>query len=581
MKPVKIVAIRSPGRLPTVVHDLGPAWNHLRTQGFHCQRWSASHTFWRVLCDPAVSGLLPRSSPNLLGSVRSKMTRWTIAASGRVASDGLDALARREAMFDKSLHATSLGAIETHCARLSHSQSESAFSTRYGMTSKVSNLDDSGELITLAERTDSFVGRVVERVAEATPAEADLALVAVGSAQELFAAAALVTAMKRRRPSLHVCLWDHAYENFSLHAHLPELDRHGALTRIFDSVIASKDERDALVVLLAERLAAGRDTRGYLRLKDFPLARRPSLAPNIVQDFEPTFAAQPILWTRVSSRRCYWSRCSFCVQNEKYEDVHAPSKTELVAVRERLAALRKSGWENLIFSDEALSPAMLRGLAEGLMEDGTSLSWACRSKMELAHGAELFRLLANAGCYEVLFGLESISERVQKLMDKHVPGLDRAAMRQRFSEARTSRVGVHINLIAGFPGDTLSDCEESIDFVVDVSEKAPNTTALLNPFALFPGTPIAADPARWGIAVDTPTGDMPTVLGFRTDDVHSEAIYAAVPALKSRLYSGLGQDAANGDAAEQLSHEFLTGSGHGALLKADILVNGARSQSSA
>ena len=133
------------------------------------------------------------------------------------------------------------------------------------------------------------------------------------------------------------------------------------------------------------------------------------------------------------------------------------------------------------------------------------------------------------------------------------------------------RLALICALMAAFPGDTLAECERTVRLVTEVLGGDALTTALLNRFALFPGTPIAREPERWGVDVVDPAGDMSQELAFRLrgEDARAEAaIVEALPALRRELYDGLGQPGAHGAPAERLAHAMITGSGHGAILKA-------------
>jgi hypothetical protein len=95
-----------------------------------------------------------------------------------------------------------------------------------------------------------------------------------------------------------------------------------------------------------------------------------------------------------------------------------------------------------------LPPALLQHLSQDVLERGLAFRWSCRSKLELAHTPELFRLMRRAGCFEALYGLETVSPRMQRRMSKYVEGLDAGRVRSLYRATAEAGLGLHVNLIA-------------------------------------------------------------------------------------------------------------------------------------
>ncbi len=175
-----------------------------------------------------------------------------------------------------------------------------------------------------------------------------------------------------------------------------------------------------------------------------------------------------------------------------------------------------------------------------------------------------------AGCYEVLFGLESISPRMQKLMGKFVEGLDSCRVRGIFSATSAAGLGMHVNLIGGFPGDTPHDLEESVDFLVESLGSARNATFHLNRFELFPGSPILRDAQAFGVTPITCDGDMPDHFDYQiapelADDAMN--VRRLIPLARRRLQTELGWTRWGSGPAVDTALYFYFVSGHGAIFK--------------
>ena len=571
---MEIVRLVPPGRFPTVIHEPGDWHGVIGCRAdCHLQSFSLNEAWWRIVCSPAAKALLLEDLP-ALERVRQRL-HWRaagldLAASGRAASLALMEFRRDDSFAASGAYLRAAAALGEHCAGLDQAQRETQFLIEEGPWVRRLDYDESTALAGFARRP-SFLRRLIANALTEAPEKIDLLIVTVTSPQDLLTAMIAVLLLKQRHPDLHACLADHGWENFSLTPHVEQLRRRGALDSVFDTILVSKDERDRLLPALIERIAAGERPRGYLRASEFasvpaPARSAPAPAPRL-----PTFTSEPILWMRLSSRRCYWSRCAFCTQNSKYDDPRAPSRSEIDNALDRVAVNLAAGYRQVIFSDEAVSPAFLRQLCEAVIARGMSFRWACRCKLELAFTPDLFRLMRRAGCYEVLYGLETISPRMQQRMDKYVEGLDRERIASIFAAASDAGLGLFVNLIGGFPGDTREELRSSVDFLIGVFRHADHATYVVNQFALFPDTPIAAAPERFGVALRPSAADMParypyTLIGEGAEE--TQLAHGLVPAMRRRLDSELGWaqlgSGSGGDAARILYFE----TGHGALLKA-------------
>lgn len=569
---MKIVALTPPSRFPTVDHDPGLWWG-AAAASHDAVRYSANAAWWRGLCKPSAHGRLRAD----LGRPQRLLHRLELSAAGlpfgaraRAAAGALADL-RGPRPFASAQASVAAGSkLAEFLETLNVCQDELSFGLGWGVRAAGVDYSDSASLCGYARR-DTALSAMVEDSLAAFPEDAGFVAFSVTSAEDLLTALIAARLLRRRSPHAHLCLADHGYENFSLQPHMDGLRRAGSFLGFFDSIVESKDERDALVPALAAAHARDAAPKGYLSSRSHPGLAVPVAAAGAVRLPGETFAPEQVFWTRVSPRRCYWSRCAFCAQNNKYDDTRPPSRAEVGSALDRIAAQRACGTRTFIFADEALSPAMLRLLGEEISARGLDIRWACRSKLELSHTPELFETLARSGCYEVLYGLESISPRVQKLMGKQTAGLDAEATRRILLAMGRAGVGTHINLIGGFPGDTVGDVEETVDFLIDVLPAVDGATFFLNQFALFPDTPVLREPGRFGIVPVTPRGDMPSSYAFSAVEERrgeAEAVLAALPGLRRKLSDGLGWGRYGRGAGAAAALALYFGTGHGALMKA-------------
>ena len=82
------------------------------------------------------------------------------------------------------------------------------------------------------------------------------------------------------------------------------------------------------------------------------------------------------------------------------------------------SVIQQTGKSGFHFVDEAAPPKLLKELALELIHRRLSISWWTNIRFERNFSLDLCRLLAASGCIAVSGGLESVSDRLLKLMNK-------------------------------------------------------------------------------------------------------------------------------------------------------------------
>ena len=561
---LRVAAITAPGRFPTVVYDPGAWWSAVAAE-HDASRLCVNSSWWRLICSPDIASLLPRRG--IAGLLGRRGASEELDASGARASAALTELQDPRAFDSAERYVATVTPLAEHLELLNRAQSELRFSFDSGATVLGLDYDSSGALVRYARR-QTLLADLIDASLEPSIAP-DLALARAMSPRDLLTAMITVRLLRDRNPSLQSSLIDHGHQNFTLVPHLGRLRRAGTLDSVFDSIVELKDERDAIVPALVRAVAQGRAPLGFLRAGDVADIG-PALVPEVPPPATPVFAPEPILWTRISMKRCYWNRCTFCVQNVKYASNRAPGVDDIDLAMDRIAAAVAAGYRIINFGDEALSPTLLERLGRRILERGIQLRWACMSKLERGHTPALFELMARSGCYEMFVGVESTSRRTLRLMDKDVEGLDAGRIRSTLKAASRAGIGLHVNLIAGFPGDTLDETRESVDTVVDALRDATNATWYVSPFMLLAGTRIADEPEAFGVKIVPNPGDMPWEYDYRLKGpMNDEAlrIRDALPALNASMRTKLGWDRFGTGIGAQAAMELYFRSGHGAFFK--------------
>jgi hypothetical protein len=192
---------------------------------------------------------------------------------------------------------------------------------------------------------------------------------------------------------------------------------------------------------------------------------------------------------------CYWHRCAFCdVALDYIGRYEAPEAEAIVAAIVRLK--RETGQSGFHFTDEALAPALVRRLCEALLASGETVTWWGNIRFEKGFTPALAELMARAGCIAVTGGLECAHDRLLRLMNKGITLDGAARVCQAFSDAG---ILVHAYLMYGFPTQTEDETVAALEYVRQRFADGHIQSAYWHRFALTAHSPIARDPAAFGI----------------------------------------------------------------------------------
>lgn len=150
-----------------------------------------------------------------------------------------------------------------------------------------------------------------------------------------------------------------------------------------------------------------------------------------------------------TSRGCWWGekrQCTFCGLNPG--SIAFRAKPQERAFAEISSAVSEFGVLDIMITDNILDPAIFDGLLPRLADT----DWDLRIFFEVKSNVrdEQVRVMAAAGVTTVQPGIESLSSRVLKLMDKGATGAGQVAALRRFREHGVFPVW---NYLYGFPGE--------------------------------------------------------------------------------------------------------------------------------
>lgn len=162
-----------------------------------------------------------------------------------------------------------------------------------------------------------------------------------------------------------------------------------------------------------------------------------------------------------TSRGCPYT-CSFCAFGK------LPWRTRKIeAVLEELKWLKeKFGVQRILFFDDVLTLDMKRTtkLCQGMIDLGLNMEWVCCTRANNVT-LELLKLMKQAGCKEIAFGIESGSDQV---LEDTTKGVSKDQIRQAAKWCHEAGILFYGLAIIGLPGENEQSVQDTIDFINEI-----------------------------------------------------------------------------------------------------------------
>ena len=283
-----------------------------------------------------------------------------------------------------------------------------------------------------------------------------------------------------------------------------ELPKVPQIFKLFDSAVVFDGEVPLLNLVKALETGSGLSTVPNLVYRDGEKIRVNLRKPpeNIADVPMPDFDGLPIgrylapypALPLLTARGCYFGKCAFC--NVGYGEAESFSQLKAQALAEQMHALKdKYGVRHILFSDEAFTPKNLRGLSALLKEQGTPFHWGGCARFEKVMNKELLESMSEGGCRMILYGLESAS---QPVMDKMIKGTQLEHMHRILRESYEAGIWNHTFFFFGFPGETLEDAQQTVNFLFEHKEHV--NSAALGTFLMERYSPAHRFPNQFGVS---------------------------------------------------------------------------------
>ena len=209
-------------------------------------------------------------------------------------------------------------------------------------------------------------------------------------------------------------------------------------------------------------------------LPDFPQAYRPA-----VYDYP-----QGPVASIAASRGCPF-HCKFCDTSTFGASVRAYTPQRVFELMVHLN--ERWGIKHIMFVDDLFTASKKRTteLCNMIIASDLKMTWSCASRVDVIN-PDTLKLMKQAGCWEMSFGLESGSNDLLQKMDKSA-SLDKSVRAIHWAnDAGIRSKGL---FMLGYPGETAETMEQTRTFVKSI----PLTIMNLTKFTPYPGSPIYHD----------------------------------------------------------------------------------------
>jgi radical SAM superfamily enzyme YgiQ (UPF0313 family) len=184
-------------------------------------------------------------------------------------------------------------------------------------------------------------------------------------------------------------------------------------------------------------------------------------------------------------RGCPFS-CTFCSTNDFFRRKFRLRSPERI-LKDMRAIEAEYGIRDfdLVHDMFTVDRKRVQAFCHALIDSGQSYTWSCSARTDCVD-EELIELMAAAGCNGMFFGVETGSERMQKIIDKH---LDTRRAHEIIDIVERAGIRSTISLIIGFPQETRDDLRDTIAMFMH-SARVPLSGPQINILAPLANTPL-------------------------------------------------------------------------------------------
>lgn len=214
---------------------------------------------------------------------------------------------------------------------------------------------------------------------------------------------------------------------------------------------------------------------------------------------------------------CKWGLCTFCSHHLSYQGYRTSDIANVVEDISKL--IEEYGVEYISFCDEYLTITQLEELVTLLKENNINIRWSTFVRAEQKFAEKNFtKKLYEGGARLLMFGFESVSQRILKLMKK---GSEYRLYAPILKSCKDAKIAVRIDFMIGFPTETADEVQRTFAFIRNNSRllDTPFSSYVVACFELREDIPIMQELKEYGIkTVALLRGDLDEQYDFFEDE---------------------------------------------------------------
>jgi radical SAM superfamily enzyme YgiQ (UPF0313 family) len=238
----------------------------------------------------------------------------------------------------------------------------------------------------------------------------------------------------------------------------------------------------------------------------------------------------------LSGRGCTF-RCNFCYRMDKG---YRPRDPQAI-IREINYLVEKYRITRILFMDELLmsSVSRIEEICKAFIKAKLKIKWGCNGRLNFAR-SDLLRLMKQAGCVLINYGIESIDDQALKNMNKN---LTVEQITRGIEATNTEGIIPGYNIIFGNIGENRRILQKDVKFLLKYDKAAQMRT--IRPVTPYPGSDLFYYAIKKGLLKDTAdfyenkhlNSDLLTVnFTDMTDDEFHQALCEANKTLIQNFY---------------------------------------------
>ncbi len=183
----------------------------------------------------------------------------------------------------------------------------------------------------------------------------------------------------------------------------------------------------------------------------------------------------------LTGRGCYF-KCNFCYRMDTGLRIRSNAEIikEIKILQTRYAITNFGFWDELLMN----SVARVTGLCQSFIEAGLKITWECSGRLNYAKPG-LLKLMKEAGCTFINYGIECMDDKVLRVMNKClttkqiIEGIE-----------NTLAAGIHpgLNVLFGNIGENAETLRKGVDFLLKYDDHSHLRT--IRPVTPYPGSPL-------------------------------------------------------------------------------------------